>query len=152
MSYGHDALERHQHEERVKREQFVRQLRFWIPLGTAFLVFLVAGGCWGLPHYSVWQQGLAGEAELKRASQNRQIAIQEAEAKLASAGKLAEAGVERAKGVAAANKIIGESLKDNEAYLRWLWIDALNNPNKGQEIIYIPTEAGLPLLEAGKRK
>jgi hypothetical protein len=51
--------------------------------------------------------------------------------------------------VAKANQIIGQSLKDNEAYLRYLWIDKVDS-TKGQ-IIYVPTEAGLPILEAGRR-
>lgn len=92
----------------------------------------------------------AGQAELKRAEQNRQIAIEEAKAKKESAQALADAEIIRAQGVAKANKIIGDSLKDNEAYLRYLWIDSLNSNN--QNVIYVPTEAGLPILEAGKRQ
>jgi hypothetical protein len=44
--------------------------------GIALVVMttLIMGGC---PHYRVWQQGLEGEAELKRAQQNRQIAIED---------------------------------------------------------------------------
>ena len=57
--------------------------------------------------------------------------------------------VERAKGVASANKIIGDSLKDNEAYLRYLWITDMTN-NKAPSVIYVPTEANIPILEAGR--
>lgn len=110
----------------------------------------VALGMWGCPRYNVWQAGLGGEAELRRAEQNRQIAIEEAKAKKESAKMLSEAEIIRAEGVAEANKIIGDSLKGNEAYLRYLWIDGLNRNN--QNVIYVPTEAGLPILEAGKRQ
>ena len=103
---------------------------------------------WAMPHYSVWQQGLAGEAELRRAEQNRKIAVNEAEAKRDAAKMLAEAEIERAKGVAEANRIIGESLKDNESYLRYLWVQGLQDGSS--EVIYVPTEAGLPILEAGR--
>lgn len=113
------------------------------------LLILVALIMWGCPNYNVWQKTLAGEAELKRAEWNRQIVVKEAEAKLNSAKMLADADVERAKGVAEANKIIGDSLKNNEAYLRYLWIHNLEAGNNS--VIYIPTEAGLPILEAGKR-
>ncbi len=113
------------------------------------LLMLVALFMWGCPNYNVWQKTLAGEAELRRAEWNRQIAVKEAEAKLNSAKMLADADVERAKGVAEANKIIGDSLKNNEAYLRYLWIHNLEAGNNS--VIYIPTEAGLPILEAGKR-
>lgn len=114
------------------------------------VILFIAALIYGYPQYKVWQQRLAGQAELARAEQNRKIAIQEAEAKKESARALAEAEVIRAEGVAKANSIIGESLRGNESYLRYLWIQTLNdNP---QNVIYVPTEAGLPILEAGKRK
>lgn len=113
------------------------------------VILIIAALIYGYPQYKVWQQRLAGQAELARAEQNRKIAIQEAEAKKESARALAEAEVIRAEGVAKANSIIGESLRGNESYLRYLWIQTLNdNP---QNVIYVPTEAGLPILEAGKR-
>ena len=61
---------------------------------------------------------------------------------------MAQAEVERAKGVARANKIIGDSLQGNEAYLRYLWIQGLQT-NK-MNVVYIPTEASLPILEASR--
>ena len=117
---------------------------------VAVIALLISMIFFGYPQYKVWQQRLAGQAELARAEQNRKIAIQEAEAKKESARALAEAEVIRAEGVAKANSIIGESLRGNENYLRYLWIQTLNdNP---QNVIYVPTEAGLPILEAGKRQ
>lgn len=108
-------------------------------------------GMWGCPVYNVWRQGLVGQAELRRAEQNRQIKIQEAKAVEESAEHLKRAEVTRAEGVAAANKIIGESLKGNESYLHYLWIHNLAEAEKqGAEVIYVPTEAGLPILEAGR--
>lgn len=99
-----------------------------------------------IPRYGVWQKSLKGKAELKRAEWNRQILIKEAEAKMESAKLLAHAEVERAKGVAEANTIIGESLQENEVYLRYLWVQGLHDGSS--EVIYIPTEANLPILEA----
>jgi regulator of protease activity HflC (stomatin/prohibitin superfamily) len=87
---------------------------------------------------------------LAQAEYSRRIAVAEAQAKKDSAKLLAEAEVERAQGVAKANKIIGDSLKGNEAYLRYLWIDGLKESSKQGEVIYVPTEAGLPILEAGR--
>ena len=105
----------------------------------------------GCPKYNVWEQGLAGQAELARAEQNRQIAINEAKAIADSAKYKADAEIERARGVAQANKIIGESLKGNEMYLRYLYIDMLRDTGgSGRETIYIPTEANMPILEAGR--
>lgn len=118
-------------------------------LGTILLLALVGFGMYGCPQYSVYEQRLTGEAELARADYNRQVAVREAAAKKEAASLLADAEVARAKGVAQANQIIGESLRNNEAYLRYLWINNLEGTKS--QTIYVPTEAGLPILEAGKR-
>lgn len=121
----------------------------WVSGFLFALVLLCSILAWGCPQYHVWQQGLLGEAELRRAEQNRKITVQEAEAKKEAATLLATAEVERAKGVAAANQIIGEGLKDNHDYLIYLWIQELAN---AQHVIYVPTEASLPILEANRFK
>lgn len=113
-------------------------------------LFAIVGGCAVYPQYNVYSSRLAGEAELERQKSEKQVAIQAALAKKESAELLAQAEVTRAKGVAEANRIIGASLSNNEAYLRYLWIS--NMEGSGKEVIYVPTEAGLPILEAGKRK
>ncbi len=112
-------------------------------------VMLLTVSLVGKPLYGVWRQGLVGKAELKQAEWNRQITVREAEAKKEAAKALADAEIERARGVAEANAIIGASLQDNEAYLRYLWLMGLQD--KDNNVIYIPTEAGMPILEAGKR-
>lgn len=114
------------------------------------IAFILISPFYFWPKYRVWQEGLAGAAQLAKATQNRQIAVEVAKAKLESAGLEAKAEIERAKGVAEANKIIGDSLKGNEAYLRYLWINGLQTNNEGPQVIYVPTEAGLPILEAGR--
>ena len=116
--------------------------------GAVLVVGLVAAFAFGGPYYSVWQQRLAGEASLARATQDRQIAVLDAKAKSDAAVELANAEIARARGVAQANKIIGDSLKDNEEYLRYLWIDGLQNTK--DQIIYVPTEGNLPILESGR--
>lgn len=127
-----------------------KTVRNWVLFTIVFICIIIAGGMAGCPTYNVWQQGLQGKAELARAEQNRQIKINEAKAKKDAAKYEADAEIERARGVAKANKIIGASLKGNEGYLRYLWIQGLQDGSS--EVIYIPTEAGLPILEAGKRK
>ena len=100
----------------------------------------------GGPQYNVWQQSLAGKAELQKAEYTRQVAVLEAQAKKDSAQQLAEAEVIRAQGVAKANQIIGDSLKDNREYLQYLYITGLEEgSNKGNVTIYVPTEGGMPV-------
>lgn len=122
-------------------------------IGLGGFLLLVAGGIvtlgmWGCPKYEVYSQTQTGMAELARADQNRQIQVAEAQGKLDAAKLLNQADIERAKGVAGANQIIGDSLKNNEAYLRYLWIDGIKDTK--DQIIYVPTEANLPILEAGR--
>ncbi len=113
----------------------------------AFLLFGGVGGCmYEYPQYQVYQQRLEGEAELAKANYSKQVSVQEAQAKLDSAQKLAEVEVIRAQGVAKANEIIAQGLGGPQGYLRYLYIQTLEN-RKG-DTIYIPTEAGLPILEA----
>lgn len=118
------------------------------------------GLIFGWQHMRVFVATTSGKAEYAQAEQNRQITILEAEAANQAATSNAEAAVkiaeaqaraevQRAKGVAEANDIIGDSLKGNEDYLRYLYITGLTG--KANQIIYVPTEAGLPILEASKR-
>lgn len=109
-------------------------------------VGLVVGAFWAWPTYNVWSSEMSGKARLAEAESSRRIAVLEAQAKQDSAKALAAAEVERAKGVAQANAIIGDSLKGNEAYLRYLWIQEIDKA----KVVYVPTEAGLPILEAGR--
>jgi len=122
-------------------------VRVVIGLGLCIVV-LVAAMMVIMPLYNVWRSEQAGRAELAQATYNRQIAVQEAEAKKEAASKLAEAEVLRADGVAKANKIIGESLNGNEAYLRYLWITEVAGKDVDKTVVYIPTETNLPILEA----
>ena len=103
-----------------------------------FLIFLFA---W--PQYKVWQQGMSGQAKLAEAQQSKQIAIETAKAELESAQLRAQA-----------IKVIGETAKQYPEYRNQEFIGAFGDAlrdGKIQQIIYVPTEANIPILEAGKR-
>ena len=109
-------------------------------------VIVIAGLAFALPQYGVWTKTLNGKAQLQEAEYTRQVAVLEAKAKLDSAKELAQAEVERAKGVAQANQIIGDSLKGNREYLQYLYITGLEEGSqKGNVTIYVPTEGGMPV-------
>jgi predicted Holliday junction resolvase-like endonuclease len=116
-------------------------------IAVVVVIVLVIGGlAWGIPNYNVYQKELNGKAQLREAEWNRQIAIQEAEAEKASASLKAEAEVIRAGGIAKANEIIAGSITTE--YIKYKFIEGLNDGNT--EVIYVATEAGLPILEASR--
>lgn len=123
-----------------------------IALGVLALVVCIVVGAVviGYPIYNVWASEQAGKASLAEAESSRQIAVVEAKAKMDSAKSLADAEVIRAEGVAKANQIIGASLKNNGEYLDYLWLTEKISTDADKEIVYVPTEAQLPILEAGR--
>ena len=70
------------------------------------------------------------------------------EFELTKAKKDAEIEVARAQGVARSNEIISGSISEN--YLRYRWIEGLQTNQ--MMVIYVPTEANLPIMEAGRWK
>ena len=114
-------------------------------------LFVITGGigsCMYIrPRYRVWSQEMEGKAEFAKAEQNRRIKIEEAKANLEAEKLNAQAEVERAKGAAEAIKIENGSI--TPTYIQYLWVRQ-QNANSENKIIYIPTEAGLPILEAGR--
>ncbi len=119
-----------------------------VAIAAILLVVLV-----GFPTYNVYSKQMAGKAAYEEAVQNRRIRVLEAQAALDSAKLTAQAEIERAKGTNEANRIMAQSLGGPENYLRWSYINMLQE-TAGQgdrQVIYIPTEAGMPILEAGRR-
>jgi hypothetical protein len=118
---------------------------------VAFVVFILSGciiaGMWILPKYNVWRQEMEGKAEFAKAEQNRRIKIEEAKANLEAEKLNAQAEIERAKGAAEAISIENGSI--TPSYIQYLWVRQ-QNAQTNNKIIYIPTEAGLPILEAGR--
>jgi predicted Holliday junction resolvase-like endonuclease len=120
----------------------------WVIWAVVILVIFIIAISIISPMYSVWEQSMKGKAELSRADYNRQIAVVEAEAKLAAASKLADAEIARANGVAKSNAIIAGSI--TEPYLRYLWITEVAGANVDKTVVYVPTEANIPILEASR--
>lgn len=115
----------------------------WILAPLIVLAILAMVGC---PRYGVYSQEMSGRAKLAEAQSSRQVATLEAKQKMESAQFLAEAEVTRAKGAAQANHILQNSLGGPDGYLRYLTIQAYENTHA--QLIYVPTEAGIPITEA----
>lgn len=88
--------------------------------------------------------GIMPEWRLHRASVEKRILVEQARAEADSAVEYKRAEITRAEGVAEANLIIANSI--DEQYLRYLFVNNLGNTSN--QIIYVPTEANLPILEA----
>ena len=114
------------------------------------IIFILLFSMFINPILKPWWAMQTGKAELAQAEQNRQIAVLEATAKKESAVQLALADIERAKGAAEANKIIAQSI--TEPYLRYLWITEISSQAGDKTVVYVPTEANIPILEAGRIK
>lgn len=126
------------------------ELKFFGVIAAGITAVAIVFLLWN-PIVGPWSEERKGLAEFRRAEQNRQIRIQEAKAKNEAAEYLAKAEVTKARGVAKANSIMSESLGGPQGYLRWKYIEMLEET--GQEnntIVYIPTEAAMPILEAGR--
>lgn len=123
------------------QEEKVGNIVFTIIIGLLILVSVLMIG---VPRYKVWQREMNGKAQLAEAEWNRQIQIREAEANLESEKLNAQSEVARAKGMAEAIEIENGQL--TETYIKYLWVRTFGGVNNST--IYIPTEAGLPLLEA----
>lgn len=123
---------------------------------TLSIVVLVLGAFFGVPACKNFSRDQAkkdaeseGQAELLKAESSKKVAVESARANLESAKLNAQADVIRANGIAQANQIIGNSLKNNRAYLEWLWIDNIEkNPNS---VFYIPTENKVPIFNFASR-
>ena len=104
----------------------------WI-VAFAIITILIFLTLWAWPNYRVYSNELRGKADFKEAEWNRQIATLDK-----------EADIIRAEGIAESNRIISKTLTPE--YIKWKWVEGLHDGSS--EVIYVPTEANLPILEA----
>lgn len=120
--------------------------------GIVVLVFIaVVIMMFGLPMYNVWQQEMAGKAEMAKAEQNRRILVEEAKARLEAEKLNAQAEIERAKGMAEAMRIENGTL--SSVYNQYLFIRTLEKlADKGNlpQIIYMPSEGLVPVMDVSQ--
>jgi len=116
----------------------------FVGIGVVIALGLILGMMLGLPHYNVWQKEMSGKAQLAEAEWNRQIMLKEAEMNLEAEKLNALAEIERAKGMAEAITIEGGNLTSE--YIQYMWVR--QNVFNDKTVIYIPTEANLPIMEA----
>jgi hypothetical protein len=123
-----------------------------MPAFLIILIFIVAI-VWTLflrPIWKVWASQKAGEADLQQAHKEQQIQVSKAQGRLDAAKLNKEAAVIEAEAVSAQIEKIGAQLTEHDLYLKWQWIKMMEERPQSS-VIYVPTEANMPILEAGKR-
>ena len=131
--------------------------------GNTFLLFVIALAIlipllfatgWGWAHFRLWKAEYSGKAfEIEKEYKGRGI-LAEAEYAKQARVQQAQAELEAAQMTADAIEIVGAAAKKYPEYRQQEFFlalgEALQEGNISQ-IIYLPTEAGLPITEAGKR-
>ncbi len=110
---------------------------------VAIVIILIAAAMALYPKYRVYSQELRGQAALAEARSSKQVQVEQARGELESSKLRAEA-----------IKIIGKAAQEYPEYRNQEFIGAFGEAlREGQieQIIYVPTEANIPILEAGKR-
>ena len=120
----------------------------FIGLGVIILLIIaiLAAVFAGYPMYKVWKMDKDGQAQLAEAEWTKKIKVEEAKANLESSKLDAEAMIIKANGTAEANRIVSESL--DPLYIDYLIAERLVDSNT--QVVYIPTEGSLPIIEAGR--
>ena len=119
-------------------------------IAVTFTIILIAWELIGYPRWKVWAAHQDGLADLANARNEQQVQVAQAQGRLDAAELNKKAAIVEAEAVAAQIQTIGDNLKQHDLYLRWQWIKMMEETEQ-HNTIYVPTEAGLPILEAGKR-
>jgi regulator of protease activity HflC (stomatin/prohibitin superfamily) len=124
---------------------------------TLSAVIVLSFVLWGLPRLGVYNRTLAGRAALMEAESTRQVRVLEAKARQESAELEARAEVTRAEGSAKAIAALKAELGSSDSYLRWLYIQGLQEQGdkSGEKtVVYIPTDGlvPLPISESARAK
>ena len=111
-----------------------------IILGAILWIICVIAIMFLMPLYNVWRAWLEWKANLMKAEQEKLILIEQAKAEVESAKHRAEA-----------IKIVWEAAQKYPEYRQqefiWAFANAMQNWEI-QKIIYVPTEANIPIIEA----
>ncbi len=104
---------------------------------------LVVASMFAYPKYRLYSQELRGKANLLEAKQSKLIQVEQARAELDSAEL-------RAKAI----RIMGKTAAEYPEYRQQEFVGAFGEALREgsiSQIIYVPTEGNIPILEAGKR-
>lgn len=115
-----------------------------------FIMLLVMGWKWIGPKMALYKANTEKQQIIGEARARADAAKYEADRAVEVAIANASAERERAKGVADAQRTIAETITPE--YVQWLYVDQMDQMAASGKatIIYVPTEGGIPILEAGR--
>ena len=135
-----------------KGEALAGFLGFVIVTALAIALLFMAG--WGWAHFRLWKAEYSGKAfEIEKEYRGKGILAESEYAKQARVQQ-ATAELEAAQMTADAIEIVGKAAQKYPEYRQQEFYLALGEALKEgliSQVIYLPTEAGLPITEAGKR-
>ena len=124
----------------------------WIaaPVGIALMLGVIAGTWFGYKTLQIWAAEMSGRVTLAEVKFRNMARIEEAETNASVAEIEGQTEIIRAHSAAQANEMLISSLGGSDAYLRYLYIKMLEEQGSAGSVIYVPTEAGIPVLETGR--
>lgn len=116
---------------------------YQVMAGILAIIVFVCVILWARPQYALYAARMEGEASFARAEQEKKILIEQARAEM-EAAKLRSEAIE----------IVGEASQKYPEYrlqeFMGAFAEALKEGNVDQ-IIYVPTEANVPIVERPRR-
>lgn len=129
-------------------------LWWWMKRSVIAAVFFLGIGMAGCPVYNVWNAKMKGEAAIALQTRQGQAYLAQAQSARMVAVTQAEAEREAASKRAEAIAIVGKAAQDFPQYRTQEFIGAFAeamHAGRISQIIYVPTEANIPILEVGRR-
>lgn len=122
-------------------------------VALAMIISILFATGWGWAHFRLWKAEYAGQAlEIEKLYKGKAI-LAEAEHARKARVEAAKAERDSASLTAEAIQIVGEAAKQNPEYRNQEFVmsfgEALRE-GKIEQIMYIPTEANIPITEAGR--
>src|SRR5690606_27915473 len=123
----------------------------WVTIGIGVVFFAIVGLVYVNrlvgPKLNLYRSNTEKQAVIKEQEAISEAEVYAAEKRVIAAEAEAEARLIEAQALAEAQRIISETLTPE--YLTWRYYEVLATTEN--DVVYIPTEAGLPITEARER-
>ena len=121
----------------------------WLVVSLVLFGLIVLWSLVGYPKWRVWASLKKGESELQHSLNQQKIQITQAQSRLDAASLNKDAAIVEAEAVSEQIKRIGNQLTQHDLFLKWQWIEMMEKRPENS-VIYVPTEASMPILEANR--